>query len=226
MCSSAPSPWEQAPLGPDLPLREVHVWQTSVDNWSGVHDELSEEERARAARFRFARDRRRWVAARTLVRRVLARYLGVETKGLVLGAHDDGRPLVLLPREADWLSFSLSHAGDVAVVAVTRDQRVGVDVERVRSDVDVVAVAHRAFGEAIANELAGETEPRRSQRFFEVWTREEARGKCRGTGLIEPDDPRRLDAPAVTDLRVGKGYAAALAGAFQPEDVRLCVVAL
>jgi 4'-phosphopantetheinyl transferase len=197
-----------------------------VADLARVHDELTGEEWARAARFRFERDRYRWVATRTLVRRVLARYLGVAVKTLALGADEDRRPLVLSPRDAGWLCFSLSHAGDVAVVAVTRDQRVGVDVERVRSDVDVVAVAQRAFGEAVACELAGEGEPRRTQRFFELWTREEARGKCRGTGLIEPDDPRQLDAPAVTDLQIGEGYAAALAGSHRPGGVRQCIVAL
>jgi 4'-phosphopantetheinyl transferase len=218
--------WEGALLGPELPPREVHVWRANADGWSGLHDDLSDEERSRAVRFRFDKDRRRWVAARTLVRWVLARYLGVEPTKLVLGADANGRPLVLSPPDADWLCFSLSHAGDVAVVAVTRDRRVGVDVELVRSGLDVVAVAQRAFGEAVASELACEGEARRTQRFFEVWTREEARGKCRGTGLIEPEDPRQLDVPAVIDLQVGEGYAGALAGAHRPEDVRRCTVAL
>lgn len=226
MSNGAPGVWDQATLGPDLPLGEVHVWWAKVDSWCGEHDALSEEEVARASRFRFPRDREAWVAARILVRRILARYLGVEAKALVLGADENGQPLVLSPQDADWLCFSLSHAGAVAMVAVTRDQRVGVDVEAIHSDVDVVAVARRALGEAIASDLASEQEPRRTQRFFELWTREEARGKCRGTGLIEPDDPRRLDAPAVTDLQVGEGYAAALANSQPPGPVRQCLVAL
>jgi 4'-phosphopantetheinyl transferase len=204
----------------------VHVWRAEVDGWSGCHDELSDEERARAARFRFERDRGRWMAARILVRRVLARYLGVTPRTLTLGADQDRRPLVLWPPDAEWLGFSLSHAGDTALVAVTRGESVGVDVEEVRADVDVVAVAQRAFGRVVAGELAREPEPRRTQRFFEVWTREEARGKCRGTGLIEPDDVRRLVAPDVTDLVIGPGYAAAVAGPHRPGGVRRCLVAL
>jgi 4'-phosphopantetheinyl transferase len=204
----------------------VHIWRAEVDGWSGGHDELSDEERARAARFRFERDRGRWMAARVLVRRVLARYLGVTARTLTLGADEDRRPLVVWPPDAAWLGFSLSHAGDTALVAVTRGERVGVDVEEVRADLDVVAVAQRAFGRGVASELACEPEPRRTERFFEVWTREEARGKWRGTGLIEPDDVRRLVAPDVTDLVVGPGYAAAVAGSLRPGGVRQCLVAL
>jgi 4'-phosphopantetheinyl transferase len=226
MSSPALECWEQAPLSPDLRPGEVHVWQGRVNGSFGHHDDLSNEECARAERFRFEEDRRRWVAAHILLRRVLARYLGVPPKSLAIGADDEGRPLVQWPHDAEWLSFSLSHAGDVALVAVTRDQRVGVDVEEIRADVDVVAVARRAFGDAVATELAGEPESRRTQRFFEIWTREEARGKCRGTGLIEPNDLRRLDAAHVTDLTIGHGYVAALAGSHGTADVRQCLAAL
>ncbi|HSZ36985.1 MAG TPA: 4'-phosphopantetheinyl transferase superfamily protein [Acidimicrobiales bacterium] len=218
--------WEQDALGPDLPRGEVHIWRAEVDTWEGSDDDLSDEERARAARFRFDRDRRRWTAAHLLVRRVLARYLSAAPAEIALGADENGRPLVLWPSEATWLCFSLSHAGNVALVAVTREQGVGVDVEELRSDVDAVAVAERAFGDAVASALAGEPEPVRTQRFFEVWTREEARGKCRGTGLLEPDDARRLEAAEVTDLEMGHRYVAAVAGSHRPGGVRTCLVAL
>jgi 4'-phosphopantetheinyl transferase len=211
-------------LGTDLQYGEVHVWRGHAERWSGNGGVLSTEEGARASRFRFDVDRRRWVAARVLLRNVLAHYLGVEAAGLELGATEDGRPVVRWPNDAAWLCFSVSHAGELALVAVTRGQRVGVDVEEVRSGLDVVALARRALGEEEASELARESEPRRTQRFFAMWTKEEARGKCRGTGLIEPDDERRRGHCDVAELPIGGGYAAALAVSDVLDDVQCCLV--
>jgi 4'-phosphopantetheinyl transferase len=216
--------WEVARPGADLPLGEVHVWRAHANRWSGRRGVLSVEEGARAARFRFDLDRRRWVAARVLVRNVLARYLEVDPSALELGATEDGRPVVLWPHDAAWLCFSISHAGEEALVAVARGQRVGVDVEEVRPGLDVVAVAQRALGNEEARELACESEPRRTQRFFAMWTQEEARGKCRGTGLIEPDDERRRGSLDVAELPIGDGYAAALAVSDRLHDVRCWLV--
>jgi 4'-phosphopantetheinyl transferase len=185
---------------------------------------LSVEEGARAARFRFDLDRRRWIAARVLLRNVLARYLEMDPSALELGATEDGRPVVLWPHDAAWLWFSISHAGRVALVAVARGQRVGVDVEEVRPGLDVVAVAQRALGNEEAGDLARESEPCRTQRFFAMWTQEEARGKCRGTGLIEPDDERRRGPLDVAELPIGDGYAAALAVSERLHDVRCFLV--
>jgi 4'-phosphopantetheinyl transferase len=210
--------------GVDLPLGEVHVWRAHANRWSGSRGVLSVEEGARAARFRFDLDRRRWIAARVLLRNVLARYLEVDPSALELGATEDGRPVVLWPHDAAWLCFSISHAGGVALVAVARGQRVGVDVEEVRPGLDVVAVAQRALGNEEAGDLARASEPCRTQRFFAMWTQEEARGKCRGTGLIEPDDERRRGPLDVAELPIGDGYAAALAASERLHDVRCFLV--
>jgi len=222
--SAVRTSWEVAHPGADLPLGEVHVWRAHADRWSGSSGVLSAEEGARASRFRFDLDRRRWVAARVLLRNVLADYLEVDASALELGATEDGRPVVLWPHDAAWLGFSVAHAGEVALVAVARGQRVGVDVEEVRPGLDVVAVAQRALGNGEASELACASEPRRTQRFFAMWTQEEARGKCRGTGLIEPNDERRRGYCAVAELAIGGGYAAALAVSDRLDDVRCCLI--
>jgi hypothetical protein len=80
------------------------------------------------------------------------------------------------------------------------------------------------LGSEEACELAGEAEPRRTQRFFAMWTREEARGKCRGTGLIEPDDERRRGPLDVAELPVGAGFAAALAVSDRLHNIRCFLV--
>jgi 4'-phosphopantetheinyl transferase len=194
-----------------LPAGEVHLWKAAAD--AGPRDEgvLSEDERTRAARFKYEHDRERWVAGRALLRRVLGRYLATPPGSVGLEAGARGRPAIAWPEGSGWLSFSPSRSGDVALVAVARDVRIGVDVERIRPDLDVLPIARRVLGDDAARGLADAADDERISAFFREWVREEARGKCRGTGLVEPDDPARLVPLRVADFEVADGYAAALA---------------
>jgi 4'-phosphopantetheinyl transferase len=224
MVSGLDIEWQRSPLGPQLPFGEGHLWLRHTRAGSGDVSVLSPEERRRAAGFRFASDRERWVAARVLLRVVLGRYLGVPPDSVVLEAGDKGRPFVRWPDHSEWMCFSPTHSGDVALVAVARETSIGVDVERIRPDLDFLSIARRALGDDIADQLGATPDKARVRQFFREWVREEARGKCRGTGLVEPEDEARSEATWVIDVAVEDGYAGALATAVELERVRGCVV--
>jgi 4'-phosphopantetheinyl transferase len=172
---------------------EVDVWLLSLEaDHAGV---LSPDEELRAARFRFETDRSRWVCARTALRAILSNYarLAPEEIRFVLGPH--GKPG--LEAGGD-IEFSLSHAGSWAMVAVTRGVPVGIDIERIRDNVDMAALLHRL----------GVTElPEGRSNLFHAWNRREAMTKAVGGAL--------LDRPAgnfgTCDLEAPEGYSAALA---------------
>jgi hypothetical protein len=132
--------------------------------------------------------------------------------------------IVRWPNEGAWLRFSPSRSGSLAVVAVARDQDVGVDVEGVRPNLDFIGIASRALGDGVARELASKSGEERVTGFYRAWVREEARGKCRGTGLVEPDEEGRETPMLVTDLELSEGYAGALAVAGHLGGVRCCWV--
>ena len=74
-----------------LPPGEVHLWRGRLDGVADREREvlrsvLNAEERARAARFYFERDRRRFTVARGFLRVLLGRYLRLKPAGLVFGA--------------------------------------------------------------------------------------------------------------------------------------------
>ncbi|MGP8060939.1 MAG: 4'-phosphopantetheinyl transferase family protein [Acidimicrobiales bacterium] len=214
--------WPSHPLGPGLPAREVHLWLAGVEAGTEHADLLAADEQARAARFRDEGDRRRWEASRVLLRAVLGRYLGTGPGAVVFDEEDQGRPVVRRPEGSGWLGFSLSHAGALAVVAVARGREVGVDIEEVRPGLDVVAIARRALGEAAAADLALRSPAERLDAFYRAWVRAEARGKCRGTGLVEPGPAEPSDQPGVADLELCDGYAGAVARPGAPPVVRRC----
>jgi len=167
---------------------------------------LSAGERQRAARFAFDRDRRRYIAARALLRRLLGERLGERPEAIEFVYGRRGKP-ALAPRFAgSGLHFNLSHCDDVAVYAFARAREVGVDIEKVRPIPDADEIAKRFFSrrENLAYRALAAAD--RGPGFFNCWTRKEAFIKALGHGLhlplgsfdvsLAPGEPARI-------LRVG-----------------------
>ncbi len=232
---SAPSSFREP--APD----EVHVWRTDLDALAEEDVErlaatLAPDERARAASFVFAPDRRRFVAGRAALRAVLGGYLGLAPAAVSLGRTPQGRP-ALLGAQAGTLAFSISRSAGLALCAVTIGRDIGVDVERIMRGVAGDVVHDGVLSAAEVTALRALEAEARDRAFFTVWTRKEAYAKARGLGLslpferfsvsIDPATPALLtaddDDPARWTLRnveAGDGYAAALAVSGVLEDVR------
>ena len=212
-----PRPWASPPADLHLDGDVVHVWRTDLavddDTVRGFEDLLAPNERARAARFRLARERRRFVAGRGWLRAVLSRYLQCDPRALSLTLEPGGKPR-LAGRIGDGLQFSLSHSGDRALLAVARARRLGIDVESVRSDFEWQGVAAQLFTARELARLATLSADQRAYACFRRWTRAEAWIKARGDGLAGADTLQRPlddDVWLVRALDAGPGYAAALA---------------
>lgn len=192
--------WAPAPHAPALLAGELHLWRAALTPGPAALAELggllSDDELERAARFVFARDRDRFVAARGQLRRILGAYLGAAPGRLrfAYGAH--GKPELGEPA-AGALSFNLSHSGDLALYAVARNGRVGVDVELVRHNLDYASLLHDVCSPRERQELAALPEAAARARFFQAWVCKEAYIKARGEGLaFPPAQVEALFAPA------------------------------
>ena len=225
-----------------LPGTEIHVWRVSLADAATValrlSPLLSEDEKERAARFRFARHRDAYIASRGTLRQVLAPYLGLAPEAVRFAYGPHGKPSLAGEAAACDLEFNLSHSGEVALVAVARGRRVGVDVERIRAEVASDAIARRYFSPREVETLLALPEPARLEAFFACWCRKEAYLKARGDGLTHPldaldvtlaphenaallatrDDPHEAARWRLHALEAGVGYAAALAIEQQAED--------
>jgi len=114
------------------------------------------------------------------------------------------------------VTFNLSHSGGIAMLAFTRRREIGIDVEQVRRDFDVEAIANRFFSAAEHAQLAELPAANRFEAFFRCWTRKEAYIKATGEGLsllcINSTSPSRrekimpcwLPGPTVPKLRCGR----------------------
>jgi len=144
---------------------------------------LGSSELARAAKFRFAKDRRTYLARHGILRQILAEYLATRPGEICFAYDAQGKPR-LHPSSNDIdLRFSLSRSAHVAVVAIVRHCEVGVDVEMVRDLPDWQLVAGWAFSQRELNVLGNVPAEQRPFAFFQGWTRKEAVLKCRGDGI-------------------------------------------
>jgi 4'-phosphopantetheinyl transferase len=198
-----------------LAASEVHVWRAKVDGpWPGLGG-LPAPERERAAAFLREDAVGRWVASRWALRQVLSRYLGEPAAEIALESGENKKPQLTDPSSG--LRFNLSHSGDLALVAVTLGREVGVDVEGVESDRDLLALAERALTPEALAEIRAAAPADQPRAFYRAWTRHEARLKCLGIGLAGRD---RGEPVALADLEVAPGYAAAVGVTGEIETLR------
>jgi 4'-phosphopantetheinyl transferase len=186
MQKTKPHTWSSPPTPLDLQRQQVDVWRVrmklGLDELSQFEGMLSQEEVERAARFHFPADRDHFVAAHGCLRDVLARYLGCQPAQVTFAVDQYGKPIL---RDHE-LEFNLSHSGDFALIAVTRESRIGVDVERIRQGISSHVIAQQYFSKAEVAELQALPLEQREKAFFTCWTRKEAYIKAQGLGLSLP----------------------------------------
>jgi 4'-phosphopantetheinyl transferase len=170
--------------GRRLPAGQVHLWGADLaverHRLAQLASYLDQDELARAARFHFEQDRRRFMAGRGLLRQILASYLDLPPSGVRFGYTANGKPYLLRHSE---LRFNVSHSAETLVVAVARDRHLGVDVEVLPLDAADPGVANLVF---CASERAAlkETDALEYTRMFaRLWTRKEAYIKADGRGM-------------------------------------------
>jgi 4'-phosphopantetheinyl transferase len=166
----------------------VDLWSCSLDGDAAVLERcqasLSEEERARAARFVRPKDQIEFTLAHGGLRLVLARYLEMEPAALQFRAGPTGKP-ALLDRQGGphVLRFNLSHSHGRMLVAVANGQDVGVDLERVRRDREALKLAERFYTQAESERIKTRPASDQAWHFYRLWVAKEALLKAQGAGI-------------------------------------------
>lgn len=174
--------------------RQVHLWHLHVPEHDDAACEeatmalLTPEEREKHGRFHFARDRRRYLMTRGLIRSLLSRYAPVAPRDWRFENNAYGRPGIAnaLP-QAQRLRFNISHSASLVVAALTVEREVGVDVEHTARTAPL-EIAERFFSAREARELHELPAGLQASRFWGLWTLKESYIKARGMGLSLPLD--------------------------------------
>lgn len=224
----------RVPLLPPLEKDEVHSWRVVIDlpdsRIQALEKALTPDEVARADGFRFKANRDRFVAARGLLRVILARYLGTHPGEVRFRYGPYGKPALDGELGKD-IRFNLSHANGLALYALARDRELGIDLEQVRPHSSDKIIAEQYFSDQENAMLRVSPLHGGPEAFFRYWTRKEAYLKAHGEGLSgfprQPDfslkggDPLALGTTEeidqrgaqwlLRDLDPGPGYVAAIA---------------
>jgi len=179
---------------------------------------LDREEQEHAKRFRRPDDRDRYRLGRATLRLVLGDWLDRDPASLRFAAGPHGKPELVGPGPSPLHckppQFNLSHSGDLILLAFHADAPVGVDVERLRPDLDWLPIARRCLGPAELESLLALAPAEAAPAFVESWCALEAGLKARGVGLARASDAKaRAMEPRLRRWRLDlpPGYAGAVA---------------
>ncbi|MFO0700814.1 MAG: 4'-phosphopantetheinyl transferase superfamily protein [Nitrospira sp.] len=171
-----------------LEPQAVHLWGIELEGSSRCIGRclgwLDEAERHRAARFIREQDRQHYVLAHGGLRAILSRYLELSPRAVSLARTEAGKPVVARDtQEPSGITFNLSHSHNRALIAVSKAQEIGVDLESVRPDVEAAKLSERYFTPVEHTVIMQATEDQRALTFFRYWVAKEAALKAQGIGL-------------------------------------------
>ncbi|PAW78568.1 MAG: hypothetical protein B9S32_06500 [Verrucomicrobia bacterium Tous-C9LFEB] len=166
----------------------VEVWSIAwTEHLAQIEDcraLLSTAERTKADAFHFERDRQRYSISHAALRSLLAQHVSLAPADIMIQQNGWEKPRLEPPHCG--VHFNLSHSGDLALVAISHDYEVGVDVEQIKPLPDLATLAARFFSKSESTTLFQLPAAEQTPAFFRIWTRKEAWLKARGDGLSLP----------------------------------------
>jgi len=239
-----PSAWLATPTSLEISSVAIDVWRCPLDQTTNQIDAsskcLSAQERQRAEQFRFVGKREQFVTTRARLRRCLALATGIRADKIEIEVSATGKPFLAGQMLASGIQFNVSHTDGLALIAITRGQAVGIDIEALRRSIQHVRLAENYFSSKEKNVIAALPSEQVPASFFACWTRKEAVLKAIGTGIAlgldsfdvatEPDithcrtELQSAHGPSKTwcvdTLPCGAGFVGALAYHKQPVEIR------
>lgn len=220
---------------PELAVHEIHIWSAALNqldsSLSKFIQTLSIDERIRAARFHFDRDRNHFIVKRGILRTILGSYLNVEANRLQFCFGKNGKPSLADALGNKTIGFNVSHSNGIALFAFVRDYEIGVDIERIRDIPEMDEIVEQFFSPKENAVFRSLPESEKKEAFFNCWVRKEAFIKAIGDGLYYPldkfevslvaeqpanlvsikEDSRAASRWSIQELKLSSGFAAAFA---------------
>jgi 4'-phosphopantetheinyl transferase len=180
-------PWPPCTRLPALGRDDVHLWRAVLEvnalSLCALERTLADDERVRAGRLAFRRDRERFIVARGTLRSLLGHYLGLAPEEVRFAYGPRGKPELSAQGEGAPLRFNVTHSSALALFAFARGRALGVDIERIHADFLDDQVAERFFAPREIAALRALPASQWPRAFFRCWTRKEAYIKAKGDGL-------------------------------------------
>ena len=189
MIAVVPS-WNSPPQNLTLDLGSIHVWRVSLAQTpsclQSLQQTFSTDERTKAEAFRFPKDRSQFIVSRGALRAILSRYLNLNPRILCFDYNPYGKPSLIAAQGGNILRFNLSHSRGMALIAITKNRDIGVDIEGINPNFPCLEIAEKFFSPLENSVLRSLPDHLQPTAFFTCWTRKEAYIKAVGKGLSIP----------------------------------------
>lgn len=175
---------------PTLSPNTVYLFYADVSSLEHINTEVftawfSLSEQKHLESLVFEKDKKLYKLSHLLLRWVLSAYVEKTPDQLEFNVNDYGKPFL---KGAGNISFNLSHSSGLAVLAVSIDQPIGVDIEQVDYSKDVHTILDHFFHPKEVAQFKPLTKTQKSKFFYKFWTLKEAFIKAKGMGLSIPLD--------------------------------------
>ncbi|HEY9201381.1 MAG TPA: 4'-phosphopantetheinyl transferase superfamily protein [Gammaproteobacteria bacterium] len=224
--------WHNQDAVKQLAPGEIHIWLNFLNlhqaKLKHLYPLLSAAEKARSEEFSHFRARKNYIASHGFLHSVLAYYLECPAAEIEFSQGEKGKPFILPEQNPQQIQFNLSHSQNLAILAVCREQSVGIDIECSQRDSDWSGIARRFFTPHEQQALFALPEAQQKDAFYRVWTRKEAHMKVTGLGLALPPTWFEVSVPpqaaafiGLQTPQAGELFAGQHADHYQMQDIQL-----
>jgi 4'-phosphopantetheinyl transferase len=172
-----------------LPTNQTHIWFINFDiteeKFNSLNSFLSKDEIIKASKFRFKKDKNCSIISRGALRLLSSKYLNIKPEDIIFKYGKYGKPEYNIDTE---LKFNVSHSGNMAILSFVKDFDIGVDIEKIKDDFDVLDIATNYFSELEIEALKKVSKEKQAEHFYRCWTRKESFIKAKSQGLSFPLD--------------------------------------
>ncbi len=179
--------WQSSPKQFELKTKEAHIWSVDKSDHKDKIDQywelLTDQEKQKAEKFRFYKDRSCYIIARGTLRNLLGAYTSQDPKEITIDYGFHGKPS---HKSKSNIQFNISHSEESIVLGFIKDYDIGVDVEKVKDGIEIENIARSFFSEEEVHALLELKKEDHLQAFYNCWTRKEAFIKAEGSGLSFP----------------------------------------
>lgn len=167
--------------------QEVHIWKTNLEqssiNVQNSFKILNEYEKNKARRFHFEKHQKRFIIARSSLKKILSLYLSISPQEIEFIYNDYGKPKLIDKINKLALQFNVSHSKNMAIYGITCHYLIGVDIEYIRPMPEAENLAKRFFSDKEYEQMRPLPSEEKSKEFFKLWTAKEAYLKAIGQGI-------------------------------------------
>jgi len=179
--------WYNQESDKKLANNEIHIWLSYLNlhqaRLKHLYPLLSDQEKERSERFKFYKHRKLFIASHGFLHTALSFYIDTPASEILFSQGEQGKPFIISEQNTDNIQFNLSHSNNLAILAICKNQQVGVDVEYKDKKANWQGIIKRFYTQNEQDAILKLPEDTQKDAFFQVWTRKEAHMKVTGKGL-------------------------------------------